>query len=428
MSDQTPPKSKQDSAPTPDGPRPETTGGSGAAEAGAPPPRGPIGWFLGVIERVGNLLPHPVTLFAIFGLMAVVGSEVAVRMAVSVPDPRPGAAEGAVLTARSLMSAEGFRWICTNLVRNFTGFAPLGTVLVALLGVGIAERSGLLSAAIRALVLAAPPHLVTVVIVFAGVLSNAASEMGYIVLIPMAMAIFHALGRHPLAGLAAAFAGVSGVQRGLVLGTIDPLLSGITRRSRRRCSTRYSVNPACSWYFMILSTFLITGLEWFVTARSSSRGWPVRPGDAETGTTPRRSSAHAGGAARALAGGRIAAGAGVRAVGAGGPRWLGAAGIHPRWGLLRDPTSLSGAAALGPLMAAWCDHPGVLLGSGIVYGAATGSMRRAVDHRGDGGGDAEHGAVSCWCSSRRDSWRSSTTAGWARSSRFWARGGGDAAG
>lgn len=381
MSDQTPPKSKQDSAPTPDGPRPETTGGSGAAEAGAPPPRGPIGWFLGVIERVGNLLPHPVTLFAIFGLMAVVGSEVAVRMAVSVPDPRPGAAEGAVLTARSLMSAEGFRWICTNLVRNFTGFAPLGTVLVALLGVGIAERSGLLSAAIRALVLAAPPHLVTVVIVFAGVLSNAASEMGYIVLIPMAMAIFHALGRHPLAGLAAAFAGVSGgYSANLVLGTIDPLLSGITQESARMLDPEYSVNPACNWYFMILSTFLITGLGWFVTARIvEPRLGRYDRGDAEAGLdaspslerlTPaeRRGLWLAGGSLLVLVCGLL-----VLA----GPRWLGALGFIPGWGLLRDPDpSLSGAAALGPLMASVVPIILVFFSvPGIVYGAATGSMR-----------------------------------------------------
>jgi aminobenzoyl-glutamate transport protein len=111
---------------------------------------------------------------------------------------------------------------------------PLGTVLVALLGVGVAERSGLLTTAVRALVLGAPKNLVTLVVVFAGVVSNTASEMGYVVLIPLAMAIYHSLGRHPLAGMAAAFAGVSGgYSANLLIGTVDPLLAGITEEAAR---------------------------------------------------------------------------------------------------------------------------------------------------------------------------------------------------
>ena len=105
------------------------------------------------------------------------------------------------------MSVEGLHWIMTHIVTNFTGFAPLGTVLVALLGVSVAEHSGLLSTAMRALVLNAPRRLVTFIVVLSGILSNTASELGYVVLIPLAAMIFHSLGRHPLAGLAAAFAG-----------------------------------------------------------------------------------------------------------------------------------------------------------------------------------------------------------------------------
>jgi aminobenzoyl-glutamate transport protein len=120
------------------------------------------------------------------------------------------------------------------MVTNFTSFAPLGTVLVAMLGIGVMEGSGLIGSGLRLLVLSAPPHLLTFVIVFAGVLSNTASEIGYVLLVPLAGMIFLAAGRHPIAGLAAAFAGVSGgYSANLLLGTVDPLLSGLTQEAAR---------------------------------------------------------------------------------------------------------------------------------------------------------------------------------------------------
>src|SRR5690606_13822832 len=193
-------------------------------------------------------------------------------MGVSVPDPRPEGTDGravdGMIRVISLLDPEGLRRIVTNLVTNFTGFVPLGTVLVAMLGVGIAERSGLLTAAIKLLVLGAPKNLVTVVVVFAAVMSNTASEMGYVVVIPLAAAIFHALGRHPLAGLAAAFAGVSGgYSANLLIGTVDPLLAGITQEAAELIHPGYEVHAAVNWYFMIVSTFVVTGLGWFVTAK-----------------------------------------------------------------------------------------------------------------------------------------------------------------
>ncbi len=233
------------------------------------------GWFtrfLDVVERLGNLLPHPVTLFALFALGVVVISGVAGWFELSVIDPRPEGARGRSPTgeieAISLMNGDGLRRIVENLVTNFTGFVPLGTVLVALLGVGVAERSGLLSAMIRAVVLKSPPQLVTGAVVFAGVVSNTASEMGYVVLIPLAAVIFHALGRHPLAGLAAAFAGVSaGYSANLLIGTVDPLLAGITEEAAQLIDPDYLVHPAVNWYFMIVSTFVVTAVGWWVTAR-----------------------------------------------------------------------------------------------------------------------------------------------------------------
>jgi aminobenzoyl-glutamate transport protein len=169
-----------------------------------------------------------------------------------------GRAEDGVIRPISLLNAEGLRMIVENMVSNFTNFAPLGVVLVALLGVGVAEHSGLISACIRGIVLKAachqalktqakasltfhakfvhffltPKNLVTVAICFAAVVSNTASEMGYVVLVPLAAVIFHSMGRHPLAGLACAFACVSGgYSANLLLGTIDPLLAGLTQEA-----------------------------------------------------------------------------------------------------------------------------------------------------------------------------------------------------
>ncbi|MEE4161772.1 MAG: AbgT family transporter [Woeseiaceae bacterium] len=231
----------------------------------APARESAITRFLHVVEWLGNALPHPVTLFALFAAGVVVLSGILGYFDVAVLDPRPegakGRADNGLIEVVSLMNAEGLRRIVLNLVRNFVEFAPLGTVLVALLGVGVAERSGWLTALIRGMVLNAPPSLVTVIVVLAGVLSNTASEMGYVVLVPLAAVVFYSLGRHPLAGLAAAFAGVSGgYSANLLIGTVDPLLSGITEEAARLVDPTYTVDVSANWYFMVASTFLITAI------------------------------------------------------------------------------------------------------------------------------------------------------------------------
>ncbi len=237
-----------------------------------PNPRGLFQRFLTFVEWLGNLLPHPVTLFAMFALAVILISGIAGWLDLSVLDPRPegarGRADSGTIDAVSLMSGDGLRAIVTTLVTNFTSFVPLGTVLVAMLGVGVAEHSGMLSALIRSIVLKAPKNLVTVAIVFAGVISNTASEMGYVVLVPLAGVIFLALGRHPLAGMAAAFAGVSGgYSANLLIGTVDPLLAGITQEAAQLIDPGYTVHAAVNWYFMIASTFLITIVGSLVTAK-----------------------------------------------------------------------------------------------------------------------------------------------------------------
>lgn len=227
--------------------------------------RGAFTRFLDSVEWLGNLLPHPVTLFAILCVLVVVASGIAGALGVSVADPRP-ANEGEWIAVNSLLNAEGLRRLVTEMVTNFTNFAPLGTVLVAMLGVGVAEHSGLLSASMRALVLNRSPRIVTYAVVFAGIMSNMAAELGYVVLIPLAAMIFHSLGRHPLAGLAAAFCGVSGgYSANLLIGTVDPLLSGITQEAARLLDPAYIVGAEANWFFMFASTFFVTLIGGFVT-------------------------------------------------------------------------------------------------------------------------------------------------------------------
>jgi aminobenzoyl-glutamate transport protein len=248
----------------------------------SPPPGDERGWFnrfLVAVEWLGNLLPHPVTLFALFALGVVLISGVAEFFEVSVADPRPEGARGRAPDGRiyavSLLNAEGLRRIVENLVTNFTSFAPLGTVLVALLGVGVAERSGLIRAAIRGIVLWAadatfinPRILVTTAVVFSGIISNTASELGYVVLVPLGAVVFLSMGRHPLAGLAAAFAGVSGgYSANLFIGTIDPLLAGLTQEAARLIAPEYMVHAAVNWYFMAVSVFLITTMGVIATLK-----------------------------------------------------------------------------------------------------------------------------------------------------------------
>ena len=217
-------------------------------------------------------MPHPVVLFVILIGMILVGSAIGSYFGLSVVDPRPEGAAGrapdGVIHVVNLLDAEGIRKILSNVVSNFTGFTPLGTVLVAMLGVGIADAAGIFSAGMRLIVLKAPLRFTTPAVVFAGVMSNTAGELGYVVLIPLAAVIFHSIGRNPLAGLAAAFAGVSGgYSANLLLGTVDPLLSGITQEAARIIDPSYIVGAEANWYFMAFSTFLVTLLGWYVTDR-----------------------------------------------------------------------------------------------------------------------------------------------------------------
>ncbi len=231
-----------------------------------------FGKFLNGVEALGNRLPHPVTMFAAFAVVVVLLSALCERMGVSavgeVIDFKTMELAVQEVKVASLLNREGLAYMLTHMVSNFTSFAPLGIVLVTMLGVGCAESSGYLAALIKQVVEITPAWIVTPMLVFLGVMSNVAADIGYVLLIPIGAAIFYAYGRHPIAGLAAAFAGVSGgFSANLVIGALDPMLSGVSTEAAGLIDPNYVVQPTANWYFLIVSAFLIVVVGTFVTDR-----------------------------------------------------------------------------------------------------------------------------------------------------------------
>ncbi|WGH92721.1 AbgT family transporter [Auritidibacter ignavus] len=212
--------------------------------------------FLDVIEWGGNKLPHPVTLFGILALLVILLSWVLSQAGLSVEDP----VEGETVEVFNLLSAEGVEWIFSSAVDSFINFAPLGVVLATMIGIGMAESTGLIGTALRGFILSIPRTLVTFAIVFAGVMSSVASDAGYVVLPPLAAILFVALGRHPLAGIAAAFAGVSaGFSANLLLSGTDVVLGELTIEAAATIDPAYAdqMNLAMNYWFIIASTFIL---------------------------------------------------------------------------------------------------------------------------------------------------------------------------
>lgn len=219
---------------------------------------------LDAVERVGNRLPQPVTLFVILVAIVLLGSLVAASMGVSAVHPGTGDEIGAV----NLLTAPQIQRILTQMVKVFTDFPPLGLVLVVMLGIGVAEKSGLITAGLKAFVAFLPGRLVTMAIVTAGMLSSIAVDAGYVVLIPLGAVIFYGMGRHPIAGLAAAFAGVSGgFGANLTLTSLDPLLAGFTEPAARLIDPAYKVDATANWYLMAASVPVIALAGTWVTER-----------------------------------------------------------------------------------------------------------------------------------------------------------------
>ncbi len=217
--------------------------------------------ILDQIERIGNRLPHPATLFLIGTILVFLVSHIAVML-----DWHASSPSGDLLTAQSLLNSSGLWWFFSHMVDNFISFPPLGIVLVGMLGIGMSERTGLLPALLRFIILHTPQSLLTPVTVFLGIMSSMTLDAGYVVLPPLAAVLYIAAGRSPLTGIAVAFAGVSaGFSANLLITPLDPLLAGFTQSAASIISPNYQVAITANWWFMIVSTFLLTLTAWLTT-------------------------------------------------------------------------------------------------------------------------------------------------------------------
>ncbi|MBA3464316.1 MAG: AbgT family transporter [Deltaproteobacteria bacterium] len=220
--------------------------------------------LLDIVERVGNKLPDPALLFVYAMLLVWIVSALLDGHSFELPSK-----EGAVAKAvQSQLSGTAIVEFLADMVKTFTSFHPLGVVLVALLGVGVAEHSGFINAGLKGLLSFTPRMLLTPMLIFAAIISHTAADAGYVLVIPLGGIIFYAAGRHPLAGIAAAFAGVSGgFSANPVPSSLDPLLAGLTQTGVDILDPSYAVNPLGNWYFTAASTVLIILLGWYLTDR-----------------------------------------------------------------------------------------------------------------------------------------------------------------
>lgn len=220
--------------------------------------------ILDIIERVGNKLPDPFALFIGLAVLIMIVSYIFSLFDASVTHP----GTGEDLPIRSLISGEGLQFILTTMLDNFTGFAPLGLVLAMMLGIGLAEKVGLLDYAIRKTILKSPPFLLTYTVVFVGILGNVASDAANVIIPPLGALVFYKVGRHPFAGLAAGFAGAgAGFTANLFIAGTDALLSGISTEAAALINTDVVVTPLDNWYFNIVSTVMLTIIGGLITSR-----------------------------------------------------------------------------------------------------------------------------------------------------------------
>jgi aminobenzoyl-glutamate transport protein len=220
--------------------------------------------LLNFIERAGNTLPDPAILFVIALLITWALSALLAPVQFAEIDPR----SGQPLEVQNLLTGAALASFLANMVSVFVNFPPLGIVLVALLGVGVAEHVGFIGAGLKAMLNITPRMLLTPMLVLVACLSHTATDAGYVLVIPLGGVIFYTAGRHPLAGIAAGFAGVSGgFSANFIPSGIDPLLQGFTQSAAQIIDPARMVNPLSNWYFTAASTVMIVLLGWYLTDR-----------------------------------------------------------------------------------------------------------------------------------------------------------------
>jgi len=222
------------------------------------------GGFLGTVERVGNKLPDPAMLFV--GLLFIVWilSWLLSYVTFELVDPRTSE----VLVVKNLLSGAALTEFMSVMVTNFSHFHPVGVVLVAMLGIGVAEATGFINTGLRALLNVTSDRFLTPMVIMVGIASHTAADAGYVLVIPLGGVIFYAAGRHPLAGIAAAFAGVSGgFSASFIPSSIDPLLQGLSQAGARILDPAIELNPLNNYFFTTASSLLIIGIGWYITSK-----------------------------------------------------------------------------------------------------------------------------------------------------------------
>lgn len=225
-------------------------------------PTGLVARFLNFVERVGNKLPDPAIIFLFAMLLIWVLSWWFSGVNFDAIDPRTGEA----IIINNMLASDSLATFLSSMVKTFTGFAPLGVVLVAMLGVGVAEHSGFINTGLKLMLKVTPKQLLTPSIILVAIVSHTATDAGYVLVIPLAGVIFYAAGRHPLAGIAAAFAGVSGgFGANFIPSGIDPLLQSFTQSAAQIINPTMSINPLNNWAFTSASSLFIVLLGWYIT-------------------------------------------------------------------------------------------------------------------------------------------------------------------
>ena len=218
--------------------------------------------MLAAVERVGNKLPDPAMLFVYLLIVVWLLSWLLSYVSFDMIDPRSGEA----LVIKNLLSGSAMTAWLSVMVTNFSHFHPVGVVLVAMLGIGVAEHTGFINTGLRALLGVTAKWLVTPMVILVGIVSHSAVDAGYVLVIPLGGVIFYAAGRHPLAGIAAAFAGVSGgFSANFVPSSLDPLLQGLSQAGARILDPEIVLNPLNNYFFTTVSSVLIVGLGWYLT-------------------------------------------------------------------------------------------------------------------------------------------------------------------
>lgn len=319
--------------------------------------------WLGLLERAGNRLPHPALLFLCLAALVTVLSALLAFASWSATHPISGES----IQVINLLSKEQVQIWLPEMVNRFTGFAPVGTVLVAMLGLGVAERSGLIAALLPRLLRGSSGWPLTASVAFAGVMSSIAADAGYVVLIPLAGILFQQAGRSPLVGMATAFAGVSGgYSANLLIGPLDAVLAGLTEAAAQLVEPERSVSVLANYWFMLASVPLLVVMISWSSHRYTERAIARLQTSVEQADSGIRSPANE----RAECKGLRAAGAGFAAVLA-----LTLMATLPHNGWLRDDTAslqpfVTSIVAILAITAALC---------GFLYGRASGHYRSAGD-------------------------------------------------